>query len=105
MSAVSFSTLLLALGGFTLLIAAGATRRGPAVARAVGVILVLYLVEFLAEFWSGLEWFRWISPFHYYKPISAAVASHTPIQNPLALLAMFSVMTALAFVRFNRRDV
>ncbi|NIM50524.1 MAG: ABC transporter permease subunit [Gemmatimonadales bacterium] len=105
MSAVGLATLLLALGGVSLLLASGARRRGPAVARAVALILVLYLLEVFGDLWSSLGWIRWASPFHYFNPIQSAIAGRTPVVNLLVLLAVFALTTALAFVQFNRRDV
>jgi ABC-2 type transport system permease protein len=104
-SAGGLVALLLAVGGYTLLLASGAARRGPPVARAVGLTLVMYVVEFLADVWPRLEWIRWTSPFHYFKPIASAVVPSTPVIDPLVLLGAFGVTTLAAFVRFQRRDI
>ncbi len=97
--------LLLAVGGYALLFAAGAKRRGAAVGRAVGLTLALYVVEFLADFWKPLDRIRWLSPFHYYKPIAAAIVPSTPIENPAVLLLAFAVLVAAAVLRFRRQDL
>lgn len=102
--ALGLMTLLLAFGGIALFLASGAKRRGPAASQMVGIALVSFLVEVLADLWPGLGWIRWASPFHYYKPIQAAIGPSTPWQNPAILLAIFAVATALAFWRFSRRD-
>lgn len=103
--ALGLTTLLLALGGIALLLASGAKRRGPAASQVVGLILVSFVVEILADLWSGLRWVRWASPFHYYKPIQAAIGPSTPWENPAILLAIFTVTTAIALARFSRRDI
>jgi ABC-type transport system involved in multi-copper enzyme maturation permease subunit len=105
MSAVGLFTLLLAVGGLTLLLATGAQRRGLAVARAVGVILTVYVAEVFADLRAGLDVLHWTSPFHYYDPIRSAVAGVTPARNFLILLGVFGVTTTLAFFLFERRDV
>jgi ABC-2 type transport system permease protein len=97
--------LMLAVGGGTLLLASGARRRGPPAAQAAGLALALLVVEFLADVWPALGWVRWASPFHYYKPIPAAVFGTDPPSNDLVLLAVFAIGTTLAFVRFHRRDI
>jgi ABC-2 type transport system permease protein len=104
-AAAGLGFLLLAVGGYSLLFAAGAKRRGPAIGRAVGLTLAFYVVEFLADFWEPLDRIRWLSPFHYYKPIAAAVVPHTPPENPLVLLAAFVVLVAAAHFRFRRQDL
>jgi ABC-2 type transport system permease protein len=103
--ALGLTTLLLAFGGIALLLASGAKRRGPAASQVVGLTLASFVVELLGELWTGLRWVRWASPFHYYKPIQAAIVPSTPWENPAILLAVFAVTTALAFARFSRRDV
>lgn len=104
-SALGLSTLLLAIGGCTLLISAGAKRRGSAVAQAVGLTLGSFVVEILAEAWPALRYIRWMSPFHYFKPVTAAVIPLTPPENPVVLLAIFAAAAALAFARYQRRDI
>ena len=103
--AAAFAPLLLASGGITLLFAAGARRRGPAVVRAVSLILTLFVIEVLADLWAPFATIRVISPFHYYKPIAIAVIPELPVWHPLLLLAVFGVTSFLAYVRFSRRDV
>ncbi len=97
--------LLLAVGGYALLFAAGAKRRGGAVGRAIGLTLALYVVEFLADFWEPFDRIRWLSPFHYYKPIAAAIVPSTPLRNPVVLGSAFLVLVAAAVLRFRRQDL
>jgi beta-exotoxin I transport system permease protein len=104
-SAAGLATVLLAVGGYTLLLATGARRRGPAVARAVGFTLAMYVLEALANIWKALEWIRWASPFHYFNPVQSAVLGSIPARNPVTLVVVFLVATALAFASFGRRDV
>ena len=104
-SAAGLSTLLLAIGGYTLLLAAGARRRGTAAARALGVTIALFWVDVMADLWDPLQYIDWLSPFRYFRPIPSAVVPYTPLENPLALLGIFVVCTALAFYRFQRQDL
>jgi beta-exotoxin I transport system permease protein len=104
-SAMGLITLLLAIGGCALLSGSGAKRRGPAASPVVGLTMAAYVVELLADLWAPLRWIRWASPFHYFKPIPAAVVPSTPFWNPVILLGIFAAATALAFVRFQRRDL
>jgi ABC-2 type transport system permease protein len=103
--ALGLTTLLLAFGGMALLLASKAKRRGPAASQIVALTLASFLVEILADLWSGLSWIRWASPFHYFKPIQAAIGASTPWLNSVVLLAIFAVAAALALFRFSRKDV
>ncbi len=104
MSALGLAALLLAFTGITLLLSATAARRGPAVARTVGLILTLYLLDVFGERLAWLAWLRWISPFRYFRPIRAAVFGEAPIEHMLMLTALGAVTTVLAFAWFNRGD-
>jgi len=103
-SALGQAALILAFGGLTLFFAAGARRRGTAVSRAVGVILVLYVLEAFGSLYGPIERLSWLSLFHYFQPVSSAIQGPS-WSDPLVLLAVFAVSTSAAFVRFERRDV
>ena len=106
MSAVALAALLLATSGITLLVACTADRRGVAVVKVVGVLVLTYMLEFLSFFWAPLEVLSWLSPFHYFKPVPGVLEGDlSPAWNSAVLVAVFAVTTALAFRRFERRDV
>lgn len=104
-SAMGLSCLLLAVGGYTILFASGSRRRGPAAARAVALTLALFVLEFLADFWSPAARVRWLSPFHYFKPAATALSGSIPLGSLAVLLAIFVVGSAVALVRFQRQDL
>jgi ABC-2 type transport system permease protein len=97
--------LLLAVGGYTLLFAAGAQRRGTAASRAIAVTLTLYWIDLMADLWEPAASVRWLSPFYYYDPIPAALIPYTPVSHPVVLLTVFLIGTALATYRFGKRDL
>ncbi len=104
-SAGGLTVLLLAVGGYTLVLAVGARRRGSAAAGAVGITLALYAVDVTAQIWEPLQTVQWLSPFAYYRPIQAAVIPDTPIENPIVLISIFIVGLVAAFARFQRQDL
>jgi len=104
-AAVSLAALLLALAGGTLLLAARAGRRGVAAAQAAGLALGLYWMELLAELWKPLRSVRWLSPFHYFKPMETVVQHSVPWFDLAVLLGLFLACTALALVQFRRQDL
>ncbi len=103
--AAGLATLMLAVGGYTLLLAAGTKRRGAAVAYASGLTIALYLLGFLANLWEPIRMLRVLTPFHYFDPIRAAVIPHTPVRNPAVLLGIFAVGVLAALWRFRRQDL
>lgn len=104
-TALESSALLLALGGFSLWMAAFAPRRGAAVARIVGVLLPLYVVDAFSQLSNFLNSLRWISPFNYFNPIQASLGREPLGLNLAVLLGLFAVTSALAFRVFARRDI
>lgn len=104
-SAAALCFLLLGVGGGALALASGSPRRGPVVARVVGIVLVLYVVETFADLWWPFDRVRWLSPFRYFKPIQAALSGTLRATEVAVLLALFVVGAAIGFRRFRRADV
>jgi ABC-2 type transport system permease protein len=104
-SAVGLACLMLCVGGYTLLLAVGARRRGTAASRVAGLTLLLYVVDVLGNLWRPLEGLRWISPFSYFDPIRAAILREVPPAHTVVLLSVFLVGTLLALLRFRRQDL
>ncbi len=104
-AAGSMTALLLAIGGITLLLAVGVRRRGPAVARAVGIVLAFFVLDSLANQSEILARIRWLSLFDYYKPVAAVVGSGPWMNHLLVLLGVFAVSTVLAHQVFRRQDI
>lgn len=102
---LGLALLLLAVGGIALLAATGAQRRGSAVARALGLILAFYWLDFMGGFWDTLDLARWLSPFSYYDPTGVALGDGLPLRDVVVLLAAALVTTAAAFVEFQRQDL
>ncbi|MBI3448729.1 MAG: ABC transporter permease subunit [Acidobacteria bacterium] len=103
--ALELSALLLAGGGLSLAISAGAARRGPAMARSVAILLACFFLDFLAGIRPELRTLGALSLFHYFRPVAAAVNGEPPLGGCAVLLAVCGVATAIAFVRFARRDL
>jgi len=104
-SAVELGALLLGLGGCSMLLGAGAKRRGTAIGRAVGFTLGSFFLDFLAQLRSEIRWAQYLSPFHYFRPVPAAITPELPLVSLIALGGLFLVTTAIAFVVFERRDI
>lgn len=103
-SALGLFTLLLTWGGIALWLSTLGRRRGTAAARAAGAVLFFFLLETLSSLYAPLESWSWMSPFHYFQPISSAV-SKWEWRDPAILLGLFGIAAALAFANFRRRDL
>jgi ABC-2 type transport system ATP-binding protein len=88
-----------------LLAAAIARRRGSAFGAVAGLTVVLYLLNFLADAWPRLARLRPWTPFHYFPGFGVANGT-APVARDLATLAGIAIaLVALAYWRFDRRDV
>ncbi len=104
-SGFTLSALLLALGGYSVLIATGARRRGIAAAWAVGLTLLFLWIDLTEPLWPPLGAISWISPFHYFAPIPAAMSESPTLGGSWVLLAAAAVTAGIAFRRFARQDL
>jgi len=94
----------LAFGSIALAISAATGNRGAAIGVAVGLMVVSYLIDGLANIIEGLNSIRWISPFKYYMAAD-------PLRNGIDLgdAAVLAAITAFflvaAVIAFDRRDL
>ena len=103
-SALELAGLLLAAGGYTLLLACRCRRRGTAAALAAGITLVFFWIDLLARIWPPLDPAARLSPFHYFRPTEAAASGGAPALHAAVLLGIFLVTAAPALLLFRRRD-
>jgi ABC-type transport system involved in multi-copper enzyme maturation permease subunit len=103
-SAAALTLLLAAVGGYTLLFATGAVRRGVAIAQTVGVTLLFFWLDFMGEYWDLLATARTLSPFYYFDPALAAREGipvlHTGVLGGIAAITLLG-----AFLNFRRQDL
>ncbi len=94
----------LAIGAVALAMGAGTGRRTLASGVAAGVGVLGWLINGFAPLVSALDWLKYLSPFYYY-------AGHDPLTQGidagdlLVLGAVAVVVTALAMLTFERRDL
>jgi ABC-type transport system involved in multi-copper enzyme maturation permease subunit len=92
--------------GCAALAASGWARRRGAVVGALGVVAIAaYLVELLESIWAPARELARFSPFHYYAA-TGILAGTAPETRNLAVLGVTALAAlALAYWRYQRRDL
>ena len=94
----------LVYGSLALAISTATGNRGAAIGVAVGLLVVTYLIDGLANIVDGLNTIRWISPFKYYM-------GNDPLRNGIdlgdaaVLIGITAVLVVVSVVAFERRDL
>jgi ABC-2 type transport system permease protein len=91
-------------GTLALCVGAATGRRAVALAAAAGVGVVTYFANTLAPQVKAIAWLQDLSPFYYYSG-GRPLANGLQWGDAAILLAAALVLTAVAVVTFNRRDV
>lgn len=88
------------------LVLASALRRRTTAAGAAAILFVsLYLLDFAATWWAPARPFARLAPFHYFDPMPIMTGTHDPTRHIAGLLAATTVLAAVAFVVYQRRDL
>lgn len=97
--------LYLAVGGLSWLLSAYCSRRGPAAAAVFVVLVVTFVINYLAQFWEPLRKVAWLSLLKYYRPLLVLQDGRVPWVDLGVLLVLAALMWGLAAVVFARRDI
>jgi ABC-2 type transport system permease protein len=95
----------LCFGSLGLAVAAGARRWSTAFTTVALATVILYLLDFLSIGWPLARAISWVSPFHYYPGLPIVAGTAPMFQNVGVLLIAAMVFTAIAYWRFERRDL
>lgn len=102
---VHLGAVALCFASLGLAVAAGARRWSTAFTSVALAAVVMYLFDFLSIGWPMMRAVSWISPFHYYPALSILAGTAPAFSNIGILLSASSVLCAVAYWRFNRRDL
>ena len=92
--------------GCIALAASGWARRRGAVVGAIGVVAIAaYLVEVLEPMWAPAREVAWVSPFHYYRAGRIIAGTAADGKNLAVLGTTTLAALALAYWRYQRRDL
>ncbi|MCA1559093.1 MAG: ABC transporter permease subunit [Acidobacteria bacterium] len=103
--AINLAAVAACFAGIALAIAAGARRWSTAFATAGLIAVMAYLLDFLAIGWPPARTLSWISPYHYYPALPIVAGTATPWNSVAILFCVGAAFTALAYWRFQRRDL
>ncbi len=96
---------ILAIGGFSLMVAALSSTGGRTTIFSVTFLVLSYLVHFLALAWSNIHFLDYVSVFHYYDP-TGVLTGTASIWVSVAVFAGIAAVTAgIATQAFQRRDL
>ena len=88
-----------------LLAAASVSRRATAFSIGAAVVCVGYLIDFLAIGWAPARVIAWAFPFNYYPAILIIGGTAHTARDLGILFTATAIFTALAYWKFERRDL
>jgi len=98
-------SLYIAAGGLAWMISSLSERRGRALTSLFLLLLSLFLLNYLAQFWHPLERFVFLSPLHYHKPVTILAQGAWPWRNIIVLVGSGAVLWLIGGFIFARRDL
>jgi ABC-type transport system involved in multi-copper enzyme maturation permease subunit len=102
---VNLFCLYLAAGGLACLVSAFSDRRGRALTTIFVLLLFLFLLNYLAQFWHPLEKFAFLSPLHYHRPVNVLINGTWPWKDIGILAGAGAVLWLCGGIVFARRDL
>ena len=103
--AITLGAIVWCWGGVALAVAAGARRRATAAGLTGVATLAAYLVDYLGRIWDPARVASRLSPFHYFEPMTLISGGPINVTNLAVLCGIAIAGTAVAYVRFSRRDL
>ncbi len=95
----------LAVGGITMLVSSLSDRRGRAVGIVFAIVLISYLLNFIAQYWTPAEPFAILSVMNYYQPAVILESGEFPMTDMIVLLSVATASWLLGGEIMARRSV
>jgi ABC-type transport system involved in multi-copper enzyme maturation permease subunit len=92
-------------GAIGLFLATLSRRWGTAFTSGALIVVVGYLVDFLALGWPPARTLAWFFPFQYFPALLIIGGTASPWRDLAVLFSATAVFVALSYWRFNRRDL
>jgi ABC-type transport system involved in multi-copper enzyme maturation permease subunit len=93
------------VGGFAWLLSSLSNRRGRAITIAFIVLLSLFLLSYLAQFWSVVEHIVFLSPLQYHRPAAILSTGICPWLDIAILFGAAVTLWCVAGLVFAQRDL
>ena len=94
-----------AVGGIGSLISAWSDRRLRAVGGIFTLLIISFLLNFLAQFWEPAQSISFISVLEYYRPAQILETQSFPLQNVCILTAVGGCTSFIGLLLFSRRNI
>ena len=94
-----------AVGALAFLVSCNSDRRGRAVGIMFAILLMSFLLNFLAQFWEPAKTVSFLSVMEYYRPAAVIQSGHFPMTDVGILLGAASVFWIAGGVIFQRRSI
>ena len=95
----------LAVGGLAFLLSACSDRRGRAVGIVFAILLLSFLLNFLAQFQEWAKNVSWLSIMEYYRPAIVIQNGQFPLSDVRTLVGLGAICWTLALLIFQRRSI
>jgi ABC-type transport system involved in multi-copper enzyme maturation permease subunit len=92
-------------GGFALFAGACSSRRATALTTGIVAVVLMYLLDFLSLGWPVMLSIDWLSPFYYFHGLAIAAGDAHEARDLIVLFGSGLGFTALAYWKFERRDL
>ena len=94
-----------AVGGLSWLVSSLSDRRGRAMTIVFVILLALFLLNYLAQFWAPLEKFVFLGPLHYLRPVNILAGGAWQWRDLVVLACAGGALWLGGGVIFSRRDL
>lgn len=95
----------LAVGSISFLISAISDRRNKAMGVLFAILLISFLLNFVAQFWKPARPWARFSILEYYRPAGIIQSGQFPVENVTILLSVGLLCWITAGVIFHRRSI
>ena len=94
-----------AVGGLSCLISSFCDRRFRAMGIVFLILVLSFLLNFLAQFWEPAQKFSFLSVLEYYRPAEVFESHHFPFANVGMLLFLAAITWGAGLMVFSRRNI
>jgi ABC-2 type transport system permease protein len=103
--AISLAAVMACWGGIGLAIGMLSRRRAVAASIAGVLALTAYLLDYLGRAWEPAATVSWLSPFHYFEPMTVIMGQSLSAFNTTLLVTIGIAGAIASYVAIGRRDI